>query len=115
MDDPNEFVELHFPVIGKCLPADHGYSLYSALSRVIPELHEIRDVGIHTLPGVLDQRGKILLVQNPTLRIRMPLNRIPQFYRLAGRKYVVNRESILLGSPTISALQPSASLWARLV
>ena len=29
-------IDLHFPVAGTSLPADHGYDLYAALSRLVP-------------------------------------------------------------------------------
>jgi hypothetical protein len=33
-------VDLLFPVVGPRLPTDHGYLLYSAMSRVLPCLHD---------------------------------------------------------------------------
>ncbi len=32
-------IELHFPVFGSEIPADHGYALYGAMSRLVPILH----------------------------------------------------------------------------
>lgn len=43
------FVDLSFPLIGKMLPLDHGYSLYGALCRLLPNLHEHKAVGIHPI------------------------------------------------------------------
>ena len=35
------------------LPADHGYILYSALSRSCPELHSENGIAVHPLRGQL--------------------------------------------------------------
>ena len=44
-------IDLWFPVTGQTLPSDHGYPMYGALCRVVPELHEAADWGLHTLRG----------------------------------------------------------------
>ncbi len=33
------YVNVHFPAEGRQLPADHGYALYSAITRRLPTLH----------------------------------------------------------------------------
>jgi hypothetical protein len=33
-------VDLCFPVLGGQIPADHGYLLYSAVSRMLPDAHQ---------------------------------------------------------------------------
>jgi hypothetical protein len=33
-------VDLSFSITGRTIPVDHGFDLYSAVSRVIPEFHE---------------------------------------------------------------------------
>lgn len=37
-------VDLAFRVMGTTLPVDHGYALYSAINRLVPALHDARDV-----------------------------------------------------------------------
>src|SRR4051812_25208413 len=37
--DPREFIDFSCRLTGGPIPADHGYSLYSALSRILPALH----------------------------------------------------------------------------
>ncbi len=36
-------IELHFPVLGAEIPADHGYALYGALAALVPKLHTDED------------------------------------------------------------------------
>jgi CRISPR-associated protein Cas6 len=109
------FVELDFSVLGRMLPADHGYALYGGLSEVVPAVHEAEWLGIHTLVGTKDGKGNILLPHEPQLHLRMPVDKIPLVYPLAGKKITVQEHCLRLGIPQIRMLQPSANLRARLV
>jgi hypothetical protein len=60
-------VDLWFPLVGRTLPSDHGYGLYGALCRMVPELHEATDWGLHTLRGQPLGPGVIGLSRNPQL------------------------------------------------
>ena len=48
------YADIAFPVRGDPLPLDHGYLLFSALSRVAPELHRQPAWGVHPVLGVRD-------------------------------------------------------------
>jgi hypothetical protein len=41
---PNPKVNLSFHLLGKTLQVDHGYALYSAVSKVLTHFHEDNDV-----------------------------------------------------------------------
>jgi CRISPR-associated endonuclease/helicase Cas3 len=73
-------VELVYPIQGSELPADHGYLLYSAVSRLFPALHEEEGIAIQTVKGVRDGRGNIRLPGKPVLRIRLPIQKVPECY-----------------------------------
>ena len=45
-------IELSFRLLGRTIPVDHGYALYAALSRVVPELHDAQELGIQPVRGV---------------------------------------------------------------
>jgi hypothetical protein len=46
------FVDLAFSVTcPHALPADHGYLVYSALSRALPEAHGTDGYGVHPIGG----------------------------------------------------------------
>lgn len=79
------FVELCFPVRGRCLPADHNYALFAACVHVIPEIRQQTALSILTIPGFADKQGKILLTEQSCLRIRVPIPQIPLIYKLAGK------------------------------
>ena len=45
-------VDLAFELVGQQpIPADHGYALYGALSRVLPAVHRDNGVAIHPIGG----------------------------------------------------------------
>jgi CRISPR-associated endonuclease/helicase Cas3 len=38
------YVDLAFRLTGRKVPVDHGYALYSAMSRLLPELHGAKNM-----------------------------------------------------------------------
>jgi hypothetical protein len=46
-------VDLKFQLLGRQIPVDHGYYLYSAMSKLIPSIHSNNEIGIHPISGVL--------------------------------------------------------------
>ena len=53
MDDIAPVVDVAFALRGSTIPADHGYLLFSAISRHLPSLHGDETVGIHPVAGRL--------------------------------------------------------------
>ena len=64
-------VDLCFSVTGKNIPVDHGFDLYSSISRVIPEFHEAEDVGIKLIRGRYIGDGLLDIHPNSWLVIRL--------------------------------------------
>jgi CRISPR-associated protein Cas6 len=110
------YVSVHFPVQGRQLPADHGYLLYSAITREVPSLHGQSWLGIELLSGVPWREGIIVLPErDASLRLRIPADQYGQVLPLAGRRLDINGHTIRLGIPSARPLQPAASLYARCV
>lgn len=110
-------IQLSFPVLGSALPADHGYPLYAGVARQIPALHgqEI-PVFIGPIQGQYAGNGLINLeTRRSWLRLRLPVENIPQLLPLAGKRLEVDGHPIRLGVPQVRSLIPAASLIARLV
>lgn len=108
-------VDLAFRVMGPTLPVDHGYALYSAINRVVPALHDARDIGVHPIRGRYVGEGSLHLTPSSRLVIRLPDDRIRPFLKLAGRTLDVDGQLLHVGVPETRALRPAASLYARLV
>lgn len=111
------YVELHFRVLGKTLPADHGYGLYSAIVHRCPEIHEQEGISIQTIAGQPDKAGKIHFSNRSHLRIRLPYDptKIALVLPLAGQKLKIGSHEIELGIPQIHPLYPLDKLRSRIV
>jgi CRISPR-associated protein Cas6 len=108
-------VDVSFPLLLTSAPRDHGYLLYSAISRVVPGLHEARWLGVHPLSGRPIDDETLDLGDGAHLRLRLPADKIPAVLVLAGAALNVNGKSATIGAPTIYTLSPAASLDARMV
>jgi CRISPR-associated protein Cas6 len=109
------YVELQFPFTGKTLPSDHGYGLYGAISRVIPEAHSADWLAVETIPGAARGDGVTQLDPQAKLKIRIPQDRVPLILKLAGKRLEVDGHAIRLGAPQIYLLKPAMALYARIV
>ena len=114
-DLTNSYWELRYPLIGKLLPADHGYRLYSAMSRVVPMIHEQNGWRMATISGMPNGQREIILTTYSRLRIRTAWKQIPLFLQLVQKLLKVGKHSLVLEPPEIHPLCPSRTLKARLV
>src|SRR5262245_14136286 len=110
-------VELHFPVLGNTLPTDHGYGLYSAISRLLPTLHTREyPILIGPIRGSYTGNGQLDLdTHKSRLRLRLPADAIPAVLPLAGKSIEVNDQCLRIGVPQVLSLLPAPNLIARLV
>jgi CRISPR-associated protein Cas6 len=109
-------VVVHFPVQGRQLPADHGYALYSAVTRQLPALHGAPWLGLELLSGVPWREGVVVLpTRGAQLRLRVPADRYAAVLPLAGKRLDIAGHQLRLGIPTARPLQSAPSLYARVV
>lgn len=109
-------VDLSFYVQGTTLALDHGYALYSAVSRLLgPDGHEGNGLGIHPIRGQPVDGERLLLSGASRLRIRTPVELIPRLLVLSGQRLDVGGHMIRLGVPQTYALEPATVLSSRLV
>lgn len=131
------FLEIQFSLRGKTLPADHGYSLYSALKKTVleglkdeslpPDYAELKKIILGSkslpselllcsVPGIPDKDGMIYLNLASRLRLRCPADQVQPWYRLLQNQVLdVQGHLIRLVQPRLSLPQPSEMLKARLV
>ena len=55
------YVDLAFRLTGSKVPVDHGYALYSAINRIVPEIHEAKNIGVHPIRGTYSGNGELML------------------------------------------------------
>lgn len=110
-----EIVDLAFPLRGDTIPADHGYALFGAISRQLPSFHSDMAIGVHPVRGRLAGERRLALTPMSRLVLRLPVARVPEAIRLAGRYLDLDGSRCLVGVPTVHSLIPAASLHSRLV
>jgi CRISPR-associated protein Cas6 len=94
---------------------DHGYALYSAISRLLPEIHEEKN--LECIRSGVDIRGKgeSMLRYSSRLVLRLESERIGEFLKLAGKRLDIDGCNLRVGIPEVRLLRPRASLYSRLV
>lgn len=116
MSVSTEIIEMHFPVVGARLPSDHAYHLFSALSKIVPAIHDADWLGIQNIEGTRGEApGMMHLLPVSRLRLRMPAQHIQTVYAVAGKSLNVGGFKIQCGPPTIFDLRASSRLRARTV
>ena len=108
------YFDLAFRLTGTTIPVDHGYALYAALSRIVPEIHNARAIGVQPIRGVYSGDGTLHLAVFSRLILRLPDDQIRPYLKLAGKKLEVDGHPLRIGVPEVRALRPAASLRARL-
>lgn len=112
-------VDLAFPLLGQDIPADHGYALYSAVSRALPFFHgeeaEGFGIGIHPVQGVLCGGRKLRIDEKSRLTMRLSAEYIPKVLPLAGKRLDLDGHRISLGIPSPFLLSHSECLFSRIV
>lgn len=108
-------IDLAFDVRGTTIPLDYGYALFSSLCRIVPGLHGDRRVGVHPVRGVRRGPGRLTLVPQSKLRLRMPSESIGEYLAIAGAALDLDGASVQVGVPRMEPLTPSPLLTSRLV
>jgi len=108
-------IDCSFRLLPGAVPLEHGYSLLSALSRIMPSLHGDIQIGVHPIRGRRTGANVLTLDGDSRLRIRAPVDRVGELLALAGRFLDVGGHEIGLGVPELWALAPATTLYSRLV
>ncbi len=116
MIDFEPYVDLSFRVQSpSALWSDHGFSLFGAISRILPEAHETNAIGILPIAGNQIGDRKIQLNERSRLTLRIPSGDIADWLSLAGKKLDVAGASLQVGIPEVRALVPATAVRSRLV
>ncbi len=108
-------IDIIFPAGGSMIPRDHGYALYSAISRIVPAIHQSKNIGIFPIRGSSAGDGTLLMNDRSTLRLRLPASQLPALLPLAGKALELDGHRLRLGVPHVAALVPTSVLSSSLV
>lgn len=110
------YVDLSFRVQSPSpLWSDHGFSLFGAISRILPDAHETNAIGILPIAGSQIGQRKIQIDARSRLTLRIPSGDIARWLPLAGKTLGVAGASLQVGTPEIRALVPTTAVRSRLV
>lgn len=110
------YIDLTFAVqTTKPIPADHGYALYGAISRQLPDMHRENGFAVHPIRGRLIGERQLSLMPWSSLTIRVPDGQITPLLSLAGKTLSLGETTLQVGVPQVHALVPTPSLRSRLV
>jgi len=131
------FLEIQFSLIGKTLPADHGYALYSAVKQSVLQSLDDKakraessnlaqtvlerkslpaEILLCSVSGIPDRDGTIYLNSRSRFRLRCPTDQVQLWYRLLQNQVLKIRGHLIrLVQPRLTLPEPSEILKARLV
>jgi CRISPR-associated protein Cas6 len=112
-NDPK--VDLCFSIRGETVPVDHGFDLYSCISRILPLFHEAQDVAMKLIRGRYLGDGLLSLQPNSWLVFRLPSSGLSPYINLAGNTLDLKGHFIQIGVPKTKALIPAPALYSHLV
>lgn len=97
------------------IPADHGYLLYSALSRRLPWLHESLDAAVHPIRGRQIGGRRMALQEFSRLTVRADVDAVGQLLPLSGSQIDLAGTNLLLGVPELRQFSAASDLRSRIV
>lgn len=115
----NLTLDVFFRVVGAQAPADHGYALFGALSRILETeddrwLHGNPHVGLHTIRGVNLGNGRRSVGPDARFGLRLPSDLLPRSLKLAGKSLALDGCKLRVGVGQARALTPAATLHCRI-
>lgn len=108
-------IDLSFSIQGQQIPADHGYSLYSCISRLLPKLHNSAEIGIHPISGVPAGECLISLTNNSKLVFRLDDEMIKEILPIAGKTLDLDGHIFNIGVCASLPIVPYPRLYSRIV
>ena len=116
----NPTLDILFCITGTEIPADHGYALFSALSRMLETkedrwMHGNTHIGLHTIRGVHLGNGRRLIGDRARLGLRLPSDLLSRSLKLAGKSIDLDGCKLRVGVSETRALIPAATLHCRVV
>jgi CRISPR-associated protein Cas6 len=115
MADYEPKVDICFQIIGKLIPVDHGFALYGAISRLLPLIHEDKDIALKLIRGRYIGEGLLDISPCSELILRLPKGKVAQYLGLVGTKFDLSGQVVRIGEAHTKALIPATALYAPLV
>ncbi len=99
-------INLCYKVKGDTLPVDHGFALFSSISKILPHFHSESRVGLRLIRGRYVGNGLLSIKPVAELIFRMPGLLIPEYLSLSGKNLDISGHKVIVGVPTTHHLIP---------
>ncbi|MDH5571317.1 MAG: type I-MYXAN CRISPR-associated protein Cas6/Cmx6 [Gammaproteobacteria bacterium] len=120
---PDNIVDVDYIITCKCLPMEHAYPLYQALSQALPWLDEELIAGIHPIYGAESGNGwqrpddshteLMYLSRRQKMTLRLPKYRLADAEKLVGETLDIAGHRLLVGKMTTRLLSDLPTVFAR--
>ncbi len=100
---------------GVRIPADHGYALFRALSRLLPWIEDDTLFGIHPVHGADSGNGELILNRRTKLVVRCASERLDELRALAGKTLHLSDQALTIGACKLKPLSRYTPLYAHCV
>lgn len=107
-------IDVVFEISGGTLPAAYPYALWDELTRLVPQLAEIDNVGVVPLRTAESKEG-MLIPKRAKLALRLPQTLAGAVSGLSQQQMIVAGCVLQLGASKPRAIQPHPTLHAQLV
>ena len=131
-------INLHFQAQGETIRVDHGYALFSAISRCLGKEfhppnrdirrasaissclgekyhHKKRDVRLALIRGRYAGDGLLKLLPSSRITFRLPSEKVALYINLSGKTLDLVGHKVRVGVPKSQGLVPATALYAHLV
>lgn len=108
-------VDCCFALSGSAIPLDHGYAVFGAVSRILPEFHERTAWALHPIAGSRVAPGLLALTSKSALTVRAPASDLGKLLPLAGKTLELDGHRVVVGTPNVVMLRAATTIRSRFV
>lgn len=114
LNKESAMVDVVFDLSGTSVAQDYPFALWSEISRLLPWLKDVENVGILPLRGSLSGEHT-LLSRRTKLILRVPAERVALTAILSGQQLQIDGSTLEVGKGKQRQLQPATTLHAYMV
>lgn len=109
--------DLFFKVSGDKIQTDHSFHLFSALSKLFPNIHNDLEIGISRIDGKLLPNRMTEITDKSRLRLRLPVEVIPDLLvSIQNKDIEISGNKLSIGTlDKVSEIKYCRQLYSRIV
>lgn len=108
-------VDVVFALEGKEVPFDHGQLLWQELTRLLPGLAAVKNIGVHPIRGAKTERDTVMLSKRAHLDIRLPRGMAGKLAALSGAHLNLGGSALIVGESKVKELAPHNAIHSHFV